>query len=137
MAITAIEMLTDAYRAANIIDENGVPSAEQGVTGLRILNQMMGQWDRDGIRLGWTIVASQSDTLPLDMQDERAVKYNLAVELAGDFGIEPPPRVERIAGETYAALCKAHRLKVECSLEMLPAPDAWGWSRGSIEKGGV
>lgn len=136
MSITAIEMLTDAYRAANIVDENGTPGPEQGVTGLRILNQMMGQWDRDGIRLGWTVVAAQSDVLPIDFQDERAVKYNLAVELAGDNNIEPPAFVALTAAQTYAALAKAHKLEVECSLEHLPSPDAYGYGRGSIENGG-
>lgn len=124
MSVTAIEMLTDAYRTANVIDENGVPSPEQGVIGLRVLNQMMGQWDRDGIRLGWTVVDAQSDTLPIDFQDERAVKFNLAVELAGEYGIDPLPRVQQVANDTYAALAKAHRFVVESSLELLPTPDA-------------
>lgn len=137
MTITAIEMLTDAHRAANIIDENDAPSPEQGVTGLRVLNQMMGQWDGDGIRLGWAVVEAQDDVLPLDFQDERAVKYNLAVELAGEHGIDPPEHVTRIANETYAKLSKRHMLAVESSLELLPSPDASGDGRGSIESGGL
>jgi len=137
MSITAIEMLTDAYRTANIIDANDTPSAEQGVTGLRILNQMMGQWDGDGIRLGWTVVTSQDDVLPLDFQDEKAVKYNLSVELAGDSGVDPPPFVTTTANDTYAKISKRHMLAVESSLELLPSPDAAGEGSGSIESGGL
>lgn len=137
MSITAIEMLTDSYRAANIVDMNNTPGPEQGVTGLRILNQMMGQWDRNGIRLGWTVVAAQDDVLPIDFQDERAVKYNLAVELAGENGVDVVEFVATVARETYAALSKAHMLAVESSLELLPSPDAAGDGRGSIESGGL
>jgi hypothetical protein len=135
MTIAAIEMITDAYRTANVIDENETPSAEQGVVGLRVLNQMMGQWDRDGIKLGWQVVDEQADTLPLQFQDERCVKFNLAVELSGEFGIEALPRVQKIANDTYDALAKAHRLQVECKLDHLPAEDA-SYFRGSIETGG-
>lgn len=136
MTITAIEMLTDAGRAANIIDENQTPGPEQGVNWLRILNQMMGQWDGDGIRLGWTVVAAQDDVLPLDFVDEKAVKYNLAVELAGDVGMDPPAFVTATANTTYASIAKRHALKVESSLELLPSPAAAGGS-GSIESGGL
>lgn len=136
MSITCIDMLTDALRTANVIDENGTPSDEMGVKGLRVLNQMMGQWDRDGIRLGWTVIDAQSDTLPIDFQDERAVKFNLAVELCGEYGIEPLPRVQRVADETYGALAKAHRLRVESDLSLLPSPDAIYANYGAIENGG-
>lgn len=136
--MTAIELITRAYRLVNIIDENAAPSAEQGADGLASLNEMLAMWDRDGIRLGWTMVADQSDTVPLDVQDIRAVRFNLAVELAGEFGIDASPRVQQIANETYAALCKAHRLKFESSLELLPTPAAYWWGRsGSIESGGT
>lgn len=137
MTITAIEMVTDSLRTVNVIDQNQAPEAEMGVAGLRTLNQMMGQWDRDGIRLGWTVVADLADTLPLDFQDERAVKFNLAIELAGEYGIEPLPRVQTVADQTYAALAKAHRLTVESSLELLPSPSAYGGGNGSMETGGV
>lgn len=136
MSITAIEMITDAYRAANIINEVETPSAEQGATGLRVLNQMMGQWDGDGIKLGWVIVDGQADTLPLQLQDERAVKYNLAVELAGEFGIDPLPRVAKVAVDTYAGLAKRHRLQVQSDLSGLPAPAAQTID-GSITDGGL
>lgn len=118
--VTAIEMIADAFRLANIINEIEAPSAEQGVQGLRSLNQMMGQWDRDGIKLGWHVVPELDDPLPLDPQDERAVKFNLAVELSGEYGLEPMPWVSKNAIDTYAALAKAHRFTVESDLSHLP-----------------
>lgn len=137
MALAAIDMITDAFRLANIIDENETPSAEQGVYGLRVLNQLMGQWDADGIRLGWVVVTSQAADLPLRFQDERAVKYNLAAELAGEYGVELTPRVAKIAADTRAALSKAHRLRVESDLSLLPDADARCSSGAAIESGGL
>lgn len=136
MAVTAIEMITDALRAANVIDQTQAPEAEMGVLGLRVLNQLLGQWDRDGIRLGWVTVADLDDALPLDLQDERAVKFNLAVELAGEYGLEVLPRVQQIAKDTYNSLSKAHALTLESSLELMPTPQA-DWSAGSIGSGGL
>ncbi len=132
--MTAIELITSALRLGNIIDENQTPPAEMGTKALEVLNEMMGQWDRDGIRLGWVVVATLATTVPVDLQDLRAVRFNLAVELAGEYGVEPPPRVTKIAGETYAALSKAHAQSFEASLELLPTPaHRYGW--GSIETG--
>lgn len=134
MSITAIAMLTDAYRLANVIDGIESPDAEAGTKGLRALNQLMGQWDRDGINLGWQTVDDQDDTLPIDPQDERCVLYNLAVELAGAYGVEPLPRVQQIASETYGALAKAHRKYTEATFPQLPASDAWLYT-WDIEQG--
>lgn len=136
MSITAIDMITDSLRAANVIDQNQTPTAEMGVSGLRLLNQMMGQWDTDGIRLGWVVVENLSDVLPLRLQDERAVKFNFAVELSGEYGLDPLPRVAQIASDTYGALAKAHRQRVESSLADLPSPAARFGNGSAISSGG-
>jgi hypothetical protein len=136
VTIAAIDMITRAYRLANVINANEVPDAEQGVTGLEALNDMMTQWDGDGIKLGWTVVGGQADTLPLQRQDYRAVRFNLAVELAGEFGIDPLPRVAKIASETYVALAKRWRFQVESSLELLPDAAAQTLDGLAIDSGG-
>lgn len=135
MSITALTMLTDSLRLANVIDELDTPTAEQGADGLRTLNQLMAQWDGDGIKLGWFTVPTQVTVLPIDQQDERAVKYNLAHELAGEYGIDPMPSVSRIAFNTHAQLGKRYALEVQCSLEHLPAADFGGRVR-AIQSGG-
>ena len=133
--MTALELLTQSLRLANVIDEVTDPSAEQGAAGLTSLNQLMAQWDGDGIKLGWYVLPTLATTVPLDVQDERGVKYNFAVELCGEYGIEPLPRVERIAKDTKAELRKRHRKRVECKLDMLPDPDHYPRA-GSISEGG-
>lgn len=124
MSITAITMLTDAYRLANIIDQVQAPSAEQSAQGLRILNQMIADWEAGGISLGWHPVDTVDDVLPLEDADERGVKYNLAVEFCGDYGIEPASKVAGIAGETFARFEKTSAQEVVADLSGLPSEDA-------------
>jgi hypothetical protein len=133
---TAIELINSALRLSNVIDENETASAEQGVQGLQSLNDLMGQWDRDGIRLGWSTVAELDDDVPIDPQDRRAVRFNFAVELSGEYGLEPSAWVAKTANETYAALAKAHALIVESSLDSLPREQGYYADGGAIETGG-
>lgn len=124
MSITAIAMVTDAFRKANIIDQIQAPSAEQAVAGLRILNQMMADWQVDGIRLGWHVVSGLDDTLPIAAEDERGVLHNLAVEICGDYGIEPSAKVQEIASDTFARFAKTASQEVVADLSGLPVEDA-------------
>lgn len=124
MSITALEMIADALRLVNVIDEVKAPSAEQGVNGLRTMNQLLADWERDGIRLGWHVVATVNDTLPLEEADERGVKYNLACEYAGEYGIEPSAKVQGIADSTYARLAKGSAETVVADLSGLPGESA-------------
>jgi hypothetical protein len=124
MSITALEMITDALRLVNVLDEIKAPSAEQGVNGLRSMNQLLADWERDGIRLGWHVVASVNDTLPLEAEDERGVKYALACEFAGEYGIEPSAKVQEIADATYARLAKGASQTVVADLSGLPGESA-------------
>ncbi len=122
--ITGIEMVTDALRLANIIDSIQSPNAEQGVTALRTMNQMLAEWEADGIRLGWHVVSALGDTLPLDPPDEKGVKYNLAVEICGENGIDPLPRVAEIATATFARFAKSSSQMFVADLSGLPGEDA-------------
>lgn len=117
---TALDMITDAFRIANVIDENETPSAEQGVAALRTLNQMVAQWIADGLGIPWHTIADLADDLPIDIKDERALKYALADELAGEYGLELLPKAQRTAAETKAALSKRYRKMIEMSLDHLP-----------------
>jgi hypothetical protein len=117
-------MVTDAFRKANIIDQIQAPSAEQAQDGLRMLNEMLADWEADGIRLGWHVVSDLEDVLPIEEQDERGVKYNLAVEICGDYGIEPLPEVARRAEDTFARFAKTSSQEVVADLSGLPMEQA-------------
>lgn len=118
--MTTLEMIGDALRLINVIDEVKAPSAEQSANGLRTFNQLMADWERDGIRLGWHVVISVNDALPIAAEDERGVKYNLACEFAGEYGIEPSAKVQAICDETFARLSKGALQTVVADLSGLP-----------------
>ena len=98
MSITALEMIADALRLVNVIDEVKAPSAEQAVNGLRTLNQLMADWEKDGIRLGWHVVASTNDTLPLEASDEL---------MRSLIGIEAPQNRPRRESESEEEIRRA------------------------------
>lgn len=134
--MTAIELITDALRLCNIIDQNDTPTAEMGESGLRSLNSLMRDWEEDGIRLGWVTVDDQDGTISLAEKDERAVKFNFAIELAGEYGIEPPARVAEIAEKTYNRLAKSALQYFETDLSGLPMAEPYITGGGSITSGG-
>lgn len=122
--ITAIEMVTDSMRLANILDMSQVPDAEQTASGIRALNQMMANWEVDGIRLGWLPITSSSMQLALEESDEWGVKYNFAVALCGDYGFEPAAYVAREAEKAFARLSKGSAQEVIADLGDLPCESA-------------
>jgi hypothetical protein len=124
--ITGIDMITDSLRLINVIRANQSPDAEMGVSSLRALNELMADWQADGIRLGWYPVTDITDELPLAEENERAIKYNLAQELCATYGLDPPPVVVEIAKATYARLAKLALQTFEESLDQLPIPEPWG-----------
>ena len=63
------------------------------------LQNLISEWGEDGLM---NIPAPSTLTEPLDIPNGtiRALDYNLAVEICGDFGIEPSPVVFKIAEDT-------------------------------------
>jgi hypothetical protein len=118
------DIITSAFRKLNVIDENEAPSAEQGVAGLAALNEMLADWQEDGIRIGWYRQTDLSATAPVEEKNLRAVKSNLAVELSGEMGIPAPEGVIVTARESYARLAKSALRYFESDVSMLPQADA-------------
>jgi hypothetical protein len=123
MSITVIELITDALQEVNVIDANQAPSAEQGVKTLRRLNQMMMQWQLDGIRLGYYPQTDMDATVPIDISDELGVTLNLAVSIAPSYGIEIIESLRMQATTYYDALAKQALQYFESDMTQLPMSD--------------
>ena len=123
MSITVIELLTDALQEINVIDQNEPPSAEQGVKALRRFNQMMADWERDGIRLGYYPQSDMDATVPIGSADELGVTLNLAVSLAPSYGIEITDGLRVQAATYYASLAKESLQYFESDMTQLPMSD--------------
>lgn len=84
--MTNLDMITDAFRRIGMVDENNSPSAEQGIVGLRCLNQLQAEWIDRGVGFAsWFTQTSLSATLPIPDWAERAVLGALCIELSAEY----------------------------------------------------
>lgn len=128
MSTTVIQLITDSLRLVNVINANQSPSAEQGISVLHILNEMLADAQADGIRLGWYPIADAdiANEAPLSDEDIRGVKFCLALEICPYFGIEPLSQMKENAADAYAKLAKRAPQYMESDLTFLPTADAYG-----------
>lgn len=117
---TNLDIITDAYRKANIINDRQVPTATQGAQGLTLLNDMMSDWEEDGIELGYFPQTLLADTIPTETKHDRGIKYNLARGIAGDNGTPVPAETLRIAELTFARLEKSTTEVIETDFSHIP-----------------
>src|SRR5690606_18588553 len=69
---TNIQLIGDALRLINVINEVKTPSAEQGATALRVLNQLMEEWEECGIKVQYYEQTSTSVNFPCPAWTESA-----------------------------------------------------------------
>lgn len=125
---TNLDVVTAAYRIANLVNEIAVLSSSQSTQGLSKLNDMLADWEEDGIELGYYPQTVISATIPIADQYLRGVKHNLAAEIDGAV---LRPREEKIARDTYARLANATLEVFENSFDHMPM----GRSRFNINNG--
>lgn len=63
------------------------------------LQNLIYEWGEDGL-MSIPAPSTLTETLDVPHGTIRALNYNLAVEICGDFGIDPSPVVFKIADET-------------------------------------
>jgi len=100
---TARDVITRSLLLIGAIEAGDAPSAEDASTGLDGLNEMLHAWEREGIDYQHTDLAL-SDSLTLDATQIEAVRYNLAVRLAPEYGAPASQEITAIAQRGYAAL---------------------------------
>lgn len=95
--MTANDIIKGAFRLIAVIQPGEDLSASEAADGLSALNHMLHQWPMDLQHedLGLT------DTLRVPPNHIRAIRYNLAIEIAPEFGKQIPAAVAKIADETY------------------------------------
>lgn len=115
-----IDIIREALTLANIINEREVPTDRQGEYGLTLLNDMMSDWQEDGIELGYFPQTLVDATFPVEDKHFRGVKYNLARAVAGFNGVISPEETIRIANLTFDRLEKATTEVVDTSFKHMP-----------------
>lgn len=117
---TNLDVITRALRIANIIREGEVPPAATSEEGLEALNDMMADWEANGIELGYFPQTSLSATIPVEDKDLRGIKYNLALEITASLATQLTSTAVDIATESKARLEKGTVELFENSFEHLP-----------------
>lgn len=85
--------INDAWRMSGVVGGTATPSAEQGVKAITRLNELMAELAEDGVDVGYTPKSSTSDTLVLPDGHMLALKSMLAIRLAQESRVDPPPLI--------------------------------------------
>lgn len=95
------EFITDALRKIGVLAETESASADQGASGLRIMNDMIAEMFGDDVDIGY---APQSDTTancPIALEYRQPIKYLLAVHLCAIYERPVSPVVGDMASKGY------------------------------------
>ena len=114
------DIITRSLRLANIIGESEHPSAEQAQDALDSMNDMLLDWQRDGIELEYYKQSSLDNQIPLDDENLRAVRFSLAVEMLAEYGMPINDALAVKAANSYASLVRASIEIEEADMSHLP-----------------
>lgn len=120
MSATNLELLTYAFLKTNVVDESSAPTSEQGVTGLNVLNDMMANLSKDGIKLGWYPQTALSAVSPLLAEDVGPIKYLLCASLAAHYGIQLDNVLLAAVESSFTRLAKTALKYSEADMSEMP-----------------
>lgn len=92
------------------------------------LNDMMYEWDADGLNLGYTTVTASTDTVTTPDWSMGCIKNNLAIRLAPDFGGEVTQALIHLADMGYETIVNRN-----VSLDNVDFPDTLPIGSGNTE----
>lgn len=104
MSISNTQLISDALGLLGVLQETEVMTAEQGMHGLRALNELMADWEQDGIDLQYYVQSSLAEDTPIPAHAVVAVKYYLAMALAPFYARPVPPEFIAIGADKYSRL---------------------------------
>ena len=104
MATTVLDIVTGALQLLAVrVAESGVTPSE-GVDGLAALNDMMNEWNVDGIDVGYESLDDTADEIFVDLGSIGAMKANLAVYIAPEYGKTVSPALAERARRSRRSL---------------------------------
>lgn len=100
---TVADIVRRALKLATVLDDEETPEPSEQADGIDSLNELLSSWYDEGISISNGGLEA-TDTFPIDGKEARAVRYNLAVEIAPEYGKTLPLSVEVKADELYRFL---------------------------------
>jgi hypothetical protein len=98
------ELVTSSLRLLGVLQSGEQPSTEEAADGLEVLNTLLNGWGREGIDLEFLSFTSVNDEIPYPEDHLAAFRFNFAVELAPEYGVQISNVVAGRAGQTLRAL---------------------------------
>lgn len=86
MSNTKKQIILDAYAGFGYVDYFYNADAEQIDFALRILDDMLADWESDGVSLGYNFDGNVQDSSGVPQYALNAIKSNLSIRLAGTVG---------------------------------------------------
>ena len=102
--MTVNDLIRRSLRSIGVLNHAEEPTAEEASDALQTLNDMLNAWIYEGMDLEFAADLVLTDALPYPDDHAAAFRYALAVELAPEFGVQPPPAVLAMAASYKEAL---------------------------------
>lgn len=100
----AAEVVNRALSLILIQPSEAPIQADDAATALETLNDMMAEWDGEGLSVGYSRASSLSDDITVPDYALAAMKYNLALRLAPEYEVEASASLQGNAGRSYRSL---------------------------------
>lgn len=101
---TTSDIVSRALRILGVLDPHEPAESQDLEGGLVALNAMVARWEANGLALGWVPVTAADTPLPVPVEAEEALAYNLAVRLRSEYGVQLAGDVIEMARQGLAAL---------------------------------
>ncbi len=109
---TALDVITKAHVLLGIRAAESPLEPNEAEDGLESLNDMLNEWNIENIDIGFETVDDLQDELFVDTGTEGAIKSNLAVYIAPEYG--------RIVSDALARRASTSKKAVRGSLSLRP-----------------
>lgn len=109
---TALDIITGGFILLGIRTAESPLEANEAQDGLNSLNDMLNEWNLENIDIGFETVDDIDDEVFIDTGTEGAIKANLAVYMAPEYG--------RIVSDALAFRAKTGKKIVRGSLNLRP-----------------
>ena len=83
---TVLDVVTGALKLLEVRTAESPVTAAEAEDGLTALNDMMNEWNIDGVNVGYETLDEITDELFVDLGAIGAIKANLAVYIAPEYG---------------------------------------------------
>lgn len=124
---TARDLITMSLRSIGVLHSKETPSAEEADDGLDALNQMLNSWLYEGIDLEYTTIDDLNAEIPYPDDHIGPFRWNLALRLSAEYGVQVTPAVAALAKEGYDQLRREYldnrELTVDNALSAVYSPN--------------